>query len=351
VALAVNAPALPAAADGEVAMRAAYYKERSTKVQQPMLDARLDVGDQGRLDAHLLVDVITSASVAAGREGSEFRELRYEHGTGYTHDLGRLRVGGGYRLSTEPDYVSGFVVGRGEIDFAQRNTTLGLGLAQGVDRFNNGNTSGLSEPVRGTLRTHLGSITLAQVLSRTLVASLTYDASYLRGDQENFYRQVSANGTRLLELVPDTRLRQAAFAQLRVLVPDTDSTVIVGYRYYRDDWRIRGHTPEVRIVQDLARGVHARLRYRYHRQTAAYFYREIYSLIDPNTDFRTDDAKLGAFTTHTVGGRLSSTLDRIGMQGAFAAATGSLIVEYLHQNNRFGDAVILQLALAVPLEY
>ena len=48
--------------DGELELRSFYYKERATRVVQPMLDARLDVGEHGAADGHLLVDAITSAS-------------------------------------------------------------------------------------------------------------------------------------------------------------------------------------------------------------------------------------------------------------------------------------------------
>ena len=49
----------PAAADGTLTLRGAYYKERSTRVIQPMMDAAFQVGDHGTATGHLLVDAIT----------------------------------------------------------------------------------------------------------------------------------------------------------------------------------------------------------------------------------------------------------------------------------------------------
>ena len=58
LALAVAAPAL---GDGTLAVRGVYYKERATRVMQPMLDAMLDAGNHGIVTGHFLVDAITSA--------------------------------------------------------------------------------------------------------------------------------------------------------------------------------------------------------------------------------------------------------------------------------------------------
>src|SRR5690606_30168565 len=121
---------------------------------------------------------------------------------------------------------------------------------------------------------------------------------------------------------------------------------------YFDDWGIHAHTPELRIVQSLRDDDTAwmRLRYRYYRQTAADFYRDIY---DAPQAYMTDDPKLSAFTTHTVGLQLATELDnlQLGFTGSLGDARLELVVEYLQQNNRFGNAVVGQLALTLPLRY
>ncbi len=141
-ALALVAGARAASSDGEVTLRGAYYKERSTRVTQPMMDARFDVGEDGELDAHVLLDSISSASIAAGAAGQSFNENRFELGATYLHRLGNLRFGGGTRLSSEPDYQSGFVHLRGEVELADRNTTIGLNLAGGRDAVSNEGAQG-----------------------------------------------------------------------------------------------------------------------------------------------------------------------------------------------------------------
>src|SRR5690606_20027535 len=97
-----------ARADGELTMRGAYYKERSTRVSQPMMDLVFDVGDNGQMAAHVLVDAITSASAASGAAGEAFQEIRREFGAGYSHQVDLVKLGGRARFSVEPDYVSAF---------------------------------------------------------------------------------------------------------------------------------------------------------------------------------------------------------------------------------------------------
>ncbi|RMH41918.1 MAG: DUF3570 domain-containing protein, partial [Deltaproteobacteria bacterium] len=115
-----------------------------------------------------------------------------------------------------------------------------------------------------------------------------------------------------------------------------------------DTWEIRAHTPEIRLVQDVARDVSVRLRYRYHRQSAAFFYRDIYDRLER---YRTDDPKLGAFSTHTAGAAIEAPLARLGATGELAAVRGQVVVEYVRQNNRYGDAIVAQVACTIPLTY
>src|SRR5688500_11810240 len=137
-------------ADGVVSARGVYYKEKATRVVQPMLDGMFEVGARGLVNAHFLVDAITSASQSAGAENAEpFTENRVEGGIGYTHlvddVLDGMRVGGTARYSSESDYKSFTATARAEVDLAEKNTTLGLGLGYGRDEISGGTESGLAQ--------------------------------------------------------------------------------------------------------------------------------------------------------------------------------------------------------------
>jgi hypothetical protein len=62
--------------EGELILRGVYYKERATRVIPPMFDGKVEVGENGLLQGHLLVDAITSASVASGATDEPFSEKR-----------------------------------------------------------------------------------------------------------------------------------------------------------------------------------------------------------------------------------------------------------------------------------
>src|SRR5690348_13616054 len=117
--------AAPARGEGLLSMRGGYFKERSTLVEQPMIDLELDSGRHGWLDAHVLVDGITSASSATG--GSrEFTERRYEIGLGYTWAWSRVRAGARAHYSLEQDYMSAVGSAHAEMDLAQKNALVRL---------------------------------------------------------------------------------------------------------------------------------------------------------------------------------------------------------------------------------
>ncbi|MDX2087831.1 MAG: DUF3570 domain-containing protein [Kofleriaceae bacterium] len=362
-AVVLTAAASPAAADGTLSMRGVYYKERATRVMQPMLDGVFDVGRGGVVNAHFLVDAITSASASSGADNAmPFTENRVEGGAGYTHDFRLFRAGAQLRYSSESDYTSLFAGVRAEMDLAQKNATLSAGFGVASDEISAASAQGPAIPTlacsplesarRCELSTKIGFVGASQILSRHAVIGVTYDIAKLDGYQSNPYRTALADDGIAPERHPTERLRQAIAASLRFYVPRTKTTVIGAYRYYHDSWDVDAHTPEVRIVQQVGDSADAGFRYRYHTQDGAYFYRERY----PTTDaamfpFVSDDVKLSEFTDHTFEAKLGVLGETFGMSGRWAGARFEGILTYVAQYNRFGNAVIAHAALTVPLSY
>ena len=341
--------ASPARADGELTMRGVYYKERATRVMQPMLDGRFDVGDHGQAVGHLLVDAITSASIAAGNDGAAFSERRVEGGAGYSHELGVYKLGGLVRYSSEPDYTSTFAGVRGAAELFDRNLTVTVGATVGHDAISTAGAPPMVPRREDTLTTYLGSLSVAQVLSPNLIGAVTYDLGYLDGEQANLYRAVIAEGMLVAERHPRTRVRHAVASSLKAFVPSSLTTVIASYRYYRDDWQIDGHTPELRVYQDVGDSAVFGVRYRYHRQDAAYFYEPRYASASP--EFLSDDVKLSAFDSHTMAAQLEVAGEAVGLAGRLGEVRGQLVIEYVDQNNRFGNALVAHAALIIPISY
>ena len=363
-------------ADGTLSMRGVYYKERSTRVVQPMLDGMFEVGARGLVTAHFLVDAITSASAGSGAANAQpFTEKRYEAGGGYTQEfdgpthswIDRLRVGGDGKFSTESDYRSIYAGARVEADVAQQNATLGLGGGVSADRADN---AGAQSPMGGpkllcnnadkipdatacSLTSYAMFASASQVLGKDLVIGATYDLAKLDGYQSNPYRQVLAGDQFVFERHPNERLRQAIAVSARYYVPASQTTFIAAYRYYQDDWRIHAHTPEVRIVQEVGSTADASLRYRYYSQDGAFFYAKRYDHADPTMNpspYFTGDPKMSSYDGHLIEAKLGIFGRTFDLGGRWAGTRFEGILEYIVQHNRFGNAVVAHVAITVPFE-
>ncbi|HTJ45432.1 MAG TPA: DUF3570 domain-containing protein [Kofleriaceae bacterium] len=344
-----------ARADGEVSVRGVYYKEHATRVEQPMIDARFDAGDGGSVDAHFLVDAITSASPGSGAANMPFTEKRYELGGGFTQQLEDhpIRWGVLARASVEPDYESGFFGGRFEHDFADKNFTFALAGGIGYDHITNAGAqfagpgfTAISEHLSNTLLS--GSIT--QVLGKNTVGSLTYDFAYFWGYLANPYRTViTADAGLVPERMPDYRARHAFAGIVRHFLPSTATTLIAAYRLYTDDWGMLSHTPEVRVVQAAGDDLEVGLGFRYYHQSGASFFKPVYPTVQPQFEpYLTDDPKLSPFDGETITARFAVLGRAFGFEGNWGDARAEVIVEYVVQHNRFGNAGIGHVALTVP---
>jgi hypothetical protein len=364
LAVAVVSIAGTAAADGTLSMRGVYYKERATRVIQPMLDGAFDVGEKGLVTGHFLVDAITSASASSGAENATpFTENRLEGGIAYTREIDRFRVSGQTKYSTESDYRSLFVGLRAEVDLAQKNTVLGLGGGYASDKISAASDQGgLAQPTimcsttesasECSLGTMIAFASASQILSRNLVVGVTLDVSRLDGYQANPYRTAITDMGEAAERHPTERTRQAGAVSARYFIPSSQTTVIGAYRYYRDNWKVHAHTPEIRIVQLVGYAADASIRYRYHSQDGAFFYRDRYATSDPGVQpFITDDVKLDSYTGHTFEAKLGILGETFGMQERWSGARFEGILSYVLQHPRFGNAITAQVALTVPFEY
>lgn len=352
-----------ARADGQLAMRGVYYKERSTRVEQPMIDGLFDAGDDLTVDGHFLVDAITSASTASGASAKPFTEKRYELGLGLVRAIDgdavpalhgdAFRVGAHVRGSTEPDYTSLFAGVRVEGDFAKKNFTVSLGGGAGRDHVTNAGAQGdFVTPISERLVTAMVSASATQVLGENAIASVTYDLSRQSGYLENPYRTVITGDGLVPERVPDARLRHAVAGIVRLYVPQTETVVIGGYRYYRDDWGVTAHTPEVRVVQAAGDDLEVGVGLRYHRQGAASFYEPVYPTSNPVMEpWLTDDPKLSKFDGETLSAKFAVLGSGFGLDGDWAGVRAEVIFEYVVQHNRFGNAGVAHVALTVPFAY
>ncbi len=358
------APVGDAGADGELTARGVYYKERATRVMQPMLDGMFDIAQRGTLTSHFLVDAITSASTSSGAASVQqpFTEKRYEAGLGYTHQFDGWKLGGAAKYSTESDYTSLYLGLHGDLELAQKNAVLAAGGGVSLDSVSTTMAGGLGgiklqcDPHKldaghdsCSLHAYSGSVSFSQILSRDAVAAVTYDVAAMRGYQSNPYRSVITAAQIIAERHPDTRLRQAIAGSLRYYVTATETTLVAAYRYYRDDWHVRAHTPEIRILQQVGPFSDAGFRFRYYTQSKASFYEDRY--LDNSSAYISDDPKLSKFDGETLEAKLGIYGEQFGLGGAWGRTRFEGLLEYEVQNNRFGNAVIAHVSLTYPFSY
>jgi len=318
---------------GEVTFRGNYWRDRNTRVLNPAVDVRQDLPSGVSLSGHYLLDAITSASVASGASSDmPFTEMRHEAGVNVAVPLGRgskHKLSGSYRYSTESDYFSHSAGLRLNLSLFRDNTTLLFGGDYGHNTVGKrlGPTGYL---LMGALHTiHLVG-GWSQVLSRRLLATVSYEVTISKGFHENVYRPVFIGAERReAESLPDYRVRHVVAFSLHhmsllpsVLVPHL--TLRPALRIHADCWGMRAVQPE--LAASLPIGpVELRGLFSYYGQSAALFYRAetamdrpgihpqvpIYAApvswdqcADPMGDgmpspVYTSDVKLGTYSTYT----------------------------------------------------
>jgi hypothetical protein len=206
-------------------VRGSYYRERSTKVVQPMVLVTKDLPHGVDMAAHGLVDAITSPSILTGVPGDDiFTEYRKEVGVGVGKTIGRSRVALGYRESREPDYISHAVGLSLEQGVWQNTGTVSLALAYSDDT--------IGPMLDRGLQVGFASLFYTQALSPVLLVQTGYEISYLDGFQCNVYARDALGPDRC----PPKRLRHVFVARVARYLPTLSGGFQLHYRSYYDTW-------------------------------------------------------------------------------------------------------------------
>jgi hypothetical protein len=329
---------------GMVDARLNYFWERSTRVVVPTIKAKASSPGGFHAGAGYLVDVITSASIAqtGSDEDQLFTELRHgvsaELGQAFDLNSSQLELGLSGVYSTEDDYTS-YVYGiDAGLTLNDKATLVSLALNRVQDEI----LSNADPTFEGSLDGTTVGATIDQVINPVTTLTVGYQLGHLAGFLGNPYRRALQDGMApVREAHPQTRWRHSAFGRVAWFVPSTSTAFHLLLSAYTDSWDVRALAPELRISQQLWRDLFLRPRYRFYQQTKAWFQ------IDGSypatwTGPRTNDPKMTAFTTHTLGlsleYRASFLADTI-----FDFAKGSTIdikLERYWSSNRFGDGII-----------
>lgn len=311
---------------------AVYVDDQATSIWSPRGRVGATVADSVSIDADYSADIITSASVdVVTAATSRMEELRQQVGTSARWEPpGVWATHGSYSYSFERDSASHVF----QLDLTRSllGKTVDLSLSYGLSA----NAVGLPDQSPDDWRTfwiHNVEGGLTVVLGTRTEVDLVYAPFVAQGYLANPYRRVPVfvgddlrGAIWLDENTPDRRFRHAIVGRLRQAIGSR--WVVAGdYRFYTDDWGLRGHSIEATASGELRHDLAVRLRNRFSVQSAADFYRNRYT---EETEFRTRDRRLGPMQASMSGASLVWGMHPRRMISHLAARVGADFLAFSH---------------------
>jgi hypothetical protein len=285
-----------------------YVRQDSnaTRVISPRVKLRAPIaGDETHLDASYAVDVWTSASVDIVASASQpVTEQRDELNVALDRVFGDFKLAGAYRFSKEPDYESHGGSISASLDIANKAATLSWFAGGSSDRVGRVGDPNFVEQAS----TLTSGLSLTQLLDAQTVVQLLYDIAQVRGYQASAYRYVAfgtAGPCRALtalclpERAPRERVRHALSLRVRRAL-SAEWSLGASYRFYLDDWSVLSHTAKADIAWAPQLKSTIALSYRFYSQSAADFYRPMYTEQEVGRAHFTRDRELSPLSTHRV---------------------------------------------------
>ena len=299
-----------------------YYDGGGVEVDGPTVLVRKSFAQKFSVYGKYHQDSITGASPDVLAGASRYTEERDEYSIGgnYLHE--NTLMGLFYTYSDENDYeanTTGFDISH---DMFGDMTTIGLGFSYGWDTVKRVDASAFEED----LERYQYRVAISQILTKTIKASLSYQATIEDGYLNNPYRFVIiANIPQGLgsEVYPGTRTGQAT--ELRVAKYwDFKGATSLGYRFFRDTWDIRAHTIDFTYSQYIGERWLTDLYTRYYTQDAASFYSNNFSV---PRNYMARDKELSTFDSYSIGAKVSYRLFED--YSSFNNGTLNLSAEYI----------------------
>lgn len=286
------------------------YSGGGVDIDGPSLLVRKQVGPSTSFVANYYVDMVSSASIDVITTASPYNEERKQWSLGMDYLRGNTTMSVSYTNSVESDFDAktySFAVSQ---DMFGDLTTITLSYALGDDLVGN---SGDPTFERENDRQHYG-VGVTQILSRNMIAALNFEVVTDEGYLNNPYRSVRYEdpGTALGysyegELYPNTRTSSAVGLRTKYYLPYR-AAIEAEYRYFEDTWDIKSDTASLSYIHPIGPWTFT-AKYRYHDQTGAAFFRDIFTRPE-QTNFRGRDKELSPLTSTTI--RLAAAYEFIG---------------------------------------
>ncbi len=238
-----------------------------------------------------LTDAVTGATAKR-----TFDDVRYAPTLLGVYDDGDNSFTFGVYYSTERDYTGRSVFANYVRQLNLQNTAVGVGFSQSFDRW---------DPVfkrnlpRNDRKERKIDLSFTQLLSPTAMVQFVYSNVYSEGFLGSPYHYLLRKDFARFETLPEKR-QGHAFAVKLVKLINEPTSVNLSYRYYTDDWGIKSHTGDVKLLRDITDTFTAGVRFRCYTQTKANFTKRLsdYTLTDR---YVAVDYRLSKFSSNTVG--------------------------------------------------
>lgn len=276
------------------------YDGGGVTIDGPSILVRKSVGRSVSLAANYYVDMVSSASIDVITTASPYTEERTQYSLSGDYLRGNTTISAGYTNSTESDYDANTYNLSVSQDMFGQLTTLTLSYGYGDDTVRRSDDPNF---FRDTTRQQYG-VGLTQILTRNLLTALNVEVITDEGFLNNPYRSVryldpdSPVGYSFeAELYPRTRTTNAVGVRAKYYLPYR-AALEAQYRYFIDTWDIESHTVSLSYIHPWRDFIFS-AKYRYHDQTGAHFFRDIFARSEA-TNFRGRDKELSPLTSQTV---------------------------------------------------
>jgi hypothetical protein len=276
-----------------------YYNGGGTKVHGPAFLVRKGIGDSVSAYGSYFVDNVSCASIDVVTTASPFKEKRTEYGGGVDYLYRNTTLGVSALRSTEPDYVNNTLGASVTHEIFDGLTTVNLGYAESRADVRKAHTD-FSDRAN-TYQYKLGA---SQVVTKSVLATLNYEAILQEGYLQSPYRSARLQGLSVPEVYPRARNGYAvALGAIKGVGSDDGGlkgSAYFRYRYFWDTWDIRAHTFELGYASRWAQGWLVEPRVRHYRQTAASFYSDNFTT---QMVYMARDRELSNFYNNAVGAK------------------------------------------------
>jgi len=328
------------------------YDGGGVEIDGPSILVRKKVGKSLSFVGNYYVDMVSSASIDVVTTASPYTEERTQGSLGmdYLHGNTTMRVN--YVSSDESDYDAQTVSFSVSQDMFGDLTTLTLGYALGDDLVRRADDPSFQRD----LDKQTYSVGITQILTKNLISTLNFETITDEGFLNNPYRSVryfdltsDVGYSFEPELYPNTRTSNALGIRARYFLPYR-AAIEGEYRFFTDTWDIEGHTASLSYIHPWGDWTFTG-KVRYHDQTGAHFYRDLFSRSEA-TNFRGRDKELSPLQSYTF--KLQAAYEFLSddgndwgflKKGKVTASINMLHVDY----DEFSDLTALQPIGSEPL--